>query len=123
MELRGRLRKCGEKSMTLSFNPQAKKELFHSYQYRLGVEGRGGGKDVGWALPLPGKAQGTEDIKVKATETGRPERRSQEAGTKIWLIDDIFKDEEQSEFGKMKIWKKALKEGLRTKVDHAWATK
>jgi len=41
MELRGRVRKCGGKAITLSFNPQAKKELFQSYQYRLGVEGQG----------------------------------------------------------------------------------
>lgn len=55
MELRDRLRRYNEKSLTLSFNPEAEKELFHSYQDRLGAEVWSGEKDIGRALQLPWK--------------------------------------------------------------------
>lgn len=41
MELRDRLRRSGEKSVTLSFNPEAKKGVFFSYKYRLRIENQG----------------------------------------------------------------------------------
>lgn len=37
------------------FNLEAKKELFHGYQYRLGTEVRIREKDIGRALQLPWK--------------------------------------------------------------------
>lgn len=38
--------------------PEAKKELFHPYQYRLGVEGQGR-EDTERALPSSGNVPGT----------------------------------------------------------------
>lgn len=77
MELSDRLRRYIEKSLTLSFNLEAKKELFHSYHYRLGAEVWSREKDIGRALLLPWKIQGTEDVKVEKVEkmkTGKKEK-------------------------------------------------
>lgn len=68
MELRDRWRRCSAKSLPGSFSLEARKELFHSYQYRLGAEVWSRGKDIGRAPLLSWKVQGTEDIKVEMAE-------------------------------------------------------
>ena len=108
---------CGEKSVTL-FNPKQRKNCSIVTSTDWGQRFRCREKDTGWTLPLPGKVQGTEDIKVEMAEKRRPERGSKEEDTKSQFVDNIFKDEEPSEFGEMNIWKKAPKDGLKTKVDH-----
>lgn len=78
MELSDRLRRYIEKSLTLSFSLEAKKELFHSYHYRLGAEVWSREKDIGRALLLSWKIQGTEDIKVEMAlkmKTGKEKGR------------------------------------------------
>ena len=62
------MRRSSEQSLTLSFNLEAKKELFHSYQYRLGTEVWSREKDIERALQLSWKGQGTADIKVEMAE-------------------------------------------------------
>lgn len=106
---------CGKKSVT-PFNPKQRKNcpIVTSRQQRF----RCREKDTGWTLPLPGKIQGTEDIKLEMAEKGRPERGSKEEDTKSQFVGNIFKDEEPSELGEMKIWKKVPKDGLKTKADH-----